>query len=139
MVWKEQLTQYFMGKVPALWKILEWAEKHDKEKVTDSKFCVAVGRFVSQAQQEHLQSQMWGFLSTCVTGAAAVFFKKALKLNGLDAWRVIVRMIDSGADHQLERLRDEVRAINKKPIKDLEHVATGIAEYEAKILESKEA
>jgi hypothetical protein len=94
---------------------------------------------MSQPQQEHLQGQMWGFLSTCVTGSAAVFFKKALKLNGLHAWRVIVRMIVSGADHQLERLRDEVRAITRKPITDLEHVATGIAEYEAKILEFKEA
>ena len=62
-----------------------------------------------------------------------------MKLNGLDAWRIIIRMIDSGMDHQLERLREEVRAINKKPIKDLEHVATGIAEYEAKVLEFKEA
>ena len=48
-------------------------------------------------------------------------------------------MVDSGAGHQLERLRDEVRAITRKPIKDLEHVATGIAEYEAKIPEFKEA
>ena len=48
-------------------------------------------------------------------------------------------MIDGGMGHQLERLRDEVRAITRKPIKDLEHVATGVAEYEAEILEPKEA
>ena len=64
IIWKEKFTQYFMGKVPALWKILEWAEKHDKEKVTDSKVSAAVRHFMSQPQQEHLQGQMWGFLST---------------------------------------------------------------------------
>ena len=42
-------------------------------------------------------------------------------------------------DHQLERLREEVRATNTKPATDLEQVATGIAEYEANILAFKEA
>ena len=120
-----------MGKVPALWKIFEWAEKHDRTRVTETNLNSVVGHFMKQTQQEFLLSQMWGFLSTCVTGSATAMFKKALKLNGLDAWRIILRMIDSGMDHQLERLRDEVRAINKKPIRDLEHVATGTAEYEA--------
>ena len=36
---------------------------------------------------------------------------------------------------QLARLRNAVRLLHRKPITDLESVATGIAEYEAKILE----
>ena len=39
---------------------------------------------------------MWGFISTCVTGSAAIMFKKAVKFNCLDAWRAIIRMIDIG-------------------------------------------
>ena len=74
VIWKEKLTQYFMGKVPALWKILEWAEKHDRARVTETNLNSVVGHFMKQTQQEFLLSQMWGFLSTCVTGSAAVMF-----------------------------------------------------------------
>lgn len=94
---------------------------------------------MEQTQQELLLSQMWGSLSTCVTGAAAIISKTALGLNGLGARRAAVRMIDSGMDHQLGRLIREVLATNKKHAKDLQHVATGIAECGAKTLEFTDA
>ena len=103
--------------------------------MAETSFDSVVGRFVEQIQHEFLLSHTWGSISTCVTGSVAIMFKKAVKLYGLDAWWIITRVVGNGMCRPLGRLRDEVRAINNKPVEDLEHVAAGIAEYEAKILE----
>ena len=50
-----------------------------------------------------------------------------------------MRIIDSGLPLRLEELRGEVRMVHTRPMKDLESVAAGIAEFEAKIKEYKEA
>ena len=56
--------------------------------------------------------------------------KAATVFNGLDAWRRVIRMIDNGLPHQLEDLRNEVRTIHLRPMKDVENVHTGIAEFD---------
>ena len=47
IIWKEKLTQYFMGKVPALWEIMEWAEKHDIDRVAETSFYSVAGHFMT--------------------------------------------------------------------------------------------
>ena len=50
-----------------------------------------------------------------------------------------MRIIDSGLPLRLEELRGEVRMLHTRPMKDLEQVAAGIAEFEAKIKEYNQA
>ena len=57
----------------------------------------------------------------------------------LDAWRRVVRTIDNGAHLHLESLRGIVRVIHLKPIKDLESVETGIAEFEERLRDYRDA
>ena len=137
--WKSRVQSYFWSKVPALLDILKWAEKHDKTTVTEEAFNGVVGHFMDEFKQQALNAAIWGFLSSCLTGSAETILRSAEDLNGLDAWRRVVRIIDSGLPLRLEELRGEVRMLHTRPMKDLEHVAAGIAEFEAKIKEYKEA
>ncbi len=74
---------------------------------------------------------MWGLSGACLPeGKAVKRYNRAEELNGLDAWRTIVRVIDNGLQQRLEDLRDEVRVIHTKRIKDLETVAIGVADFE---------
>ncbi len=66
-------------------------------------------------------------------------FKRADVLNGIDAWRHGVRFLDHGRSIRLETLRTEVRVLHTKPIKNLEAVTVGMAEFENKIREYVEA
>ena len=63
----------------------------------------------------------------------------APRCNGLDAWRRAVRQIDGGLGLRLEELRREIRVIHMKPMKNLEAVHVGIAEFEEKMREFEEA
>ena len=94
---------------------------------------------MSEQRQQTLNAATWGFLSGCLSGSAETMFKQPDMLNGLDAWRRVARLIDNGIPLRLEELRGEVRLLHTKPIKDLESVATGIAEFEEKIREYREA
>ena len=58
-------------------------------------------------------------------------FKQEDLLNGLDAWRQVARVIDNGIPLRLQ----EVRGARRGP----ESIATGIAEFEAKTKENREA
>ncbi len=136
IAWKSKVERYFMSKVPALKQILKWAERHDQASITEDMLAKALqGRPVDEVQQQMLNASMWGFLSGCVSGTAEKMFNRAPQLNGLDAWRRLVRIIDNGIDLRLEELRGEVRMLHTKQIKDLESVPAGIAEFEAKIEE----
>ena len=137
--WKGKLERYFISKVPALKAILKWAEKEDMDVVTEDLLEGAVGHAIKLEHREVMNSEIWGFLSNCVSGEAETIFKRADSLNGLDAWRRIIRHIDHGRSIRLEALRTEVRSLHLKPIKNLESVALGIAEFENKITEYVEA
>jgi len=139
VAWKETVSTYFIGKCPALIEILKWVEGHNLAKVTKEHFASVTNHFMSSAQQAALCTQMWSYLARCLSGAALTMFKEADKTNGLDAWRRVVRVIDSGSVHHLEDLREICRTIHLKPIKDVESLATGIVEYEAKIRAYKDA
>ena len=142
VAWKSKLERYFMSKVPALLQILEWTEGQDQAEVTEDMLSAALNSVhsdMSLHQQQTLNASIWGFLSGCLSGPAETMFKRAKKLNGLDAWRRVIRVIDKGLPLRLEELRAEVRVLHTKKIKDLESVATGIAEFEAKIAEYTDA
>ena len=69
-------------------------------------------------------------------------FKQAPRLAGIDAWRGIIRLIDNGRGIRLEQLRNEMHemhVIRAYPIKSLEGVAVGVAEYENRVRDYVEA
>ena len=113
------------SKILALLEILKWAEKHDKTVVTEDAFNDVVTHFMEPFKQQALNASIWGFLSSCLTGSAETIFRSAEDLNGLDAWRRVVRIIDSGLLLRLEELRGEVRMLHTRPMKDLEQVTAG--------------
>ena len=65
-------------------------------------------------------------------------FRGSDDLQGIDAWRSIVRYIDHGKSIQLEQMRREMKTQHLKPIKNLESVAIGIAEFELRLKEYAE-
>ena len=58
--------------------------------------------------------------------------RQADQYAGIDAWRRIVRLIDNGRSIQLEQLRAEMRTMTGYPIKCLEGVTVGVAQFENK-------
>ncbi len=130
LMWKSRIERYFISKAPVLKEILEWAEEEDMEIITPAKFKEAAGHKLDDEQIALVNAAVWGFLSGVLSGSAETLFKRADVLNGLDAWRRMVRHIDHGRSIRLEALRREVRTIHLKPIKDLERVEEGIAEFE---------
>ena len=84
---------------------------------------------------ESLNGQIWGFLSNCVAAEADTIFKGADDLQGIEAWRRIIRYIDHGKSIKLEQMRNEMKTVHLRPIKSLENVAIGIAEFELRLKE----
>ena len=144
--WKSKTERYFITKVPALCQILRWAEREENP-ISHDRLKIATGNGLSTVDRdgnyidhtEALNTAVWGFLGNCITGEADVMYKQAAQCNGIDAWRRIVRFIDSGRDIRLEQLRQEVRMIRSFPIKNLEAVTIGIAAFENKIRDYVEA
>jgi len=128
-----------MSKVPALKVLLEWVESVDDQPISEALVTRAASGSMTPEQVELLNSTVWGFISGCVSGEAETVFKRADELNGLDAWRRLVRFIDHGRGIRLDALRSEVRALHLKPMTKLEHVAIGIAEFENKLREYEDA
>jgi len=139
VAWKNKLIRYFTTKVPALGDILKWAEKHDKEVVSEDAFDTVVGHFIDRPKQDAINAAIWGFLAGPLSGTADTYFRKADDCNGLDAWRRVVRVIDNGLPQALEELRDVVRDIHRKPTKDLEGVPEGVAKFEQTLKEYSDA
>ena len=140
--WKGKVERYLISKVPALDRIFEWAERCTGV-IDDGLFSQAVGGqlYVDKFgdQTSTLNSGLWGLLSCCLSGEAETLFKQAKRLNGIDAWRRVVRFIDHGRSIRLETLRNEVRMIHTKSIRNLEGVTIGMAEFENKITEYVQA
>jgi len=137
--WRGKLRRYFMSKCPALKALLQWCETADDVVITRPLLLRAVSGSMSEEQLDVINSTLWGFISGCVSSEAETVFKRAEELNGLDAWRRICRYIDHGRGIRLEALRAEVRAIHLRPMKGLENVALGVAEFENKLKEYEEA
>ena len=144
--WKTKAVNYMISKVPAMKQILYWAEREENV-ITPERLQQAVGDGLCVYDRDgnatdhtkSLDSAVWGFLSNCTAAEAEVMFKQAEVCEGIDAWRRIIRLLDNGRSIRLEQLRNEIRMIRAYPIKTLEAVTVGVAEYENKINDFVEA
>ena len=66
-------------------------------------------------------------------------FRRAECLNGIDAWRRLVRQVDHGRGIRLEMLRREVEELQRRPIKSLEAIEEGVAVFENTVTECAHA
>lgn len=128
--WKSKVERYFITKVPVAMEILKWAEAHNLEKINESKFIIASQPHLNEEQCQTFSREIWGFLSGCLSGQAEVHFKRADMLNGLDAWRRVVRIIEDTLPMRFEQLRRAAQMVHMKVIKDLDGTPNGIAEFE---------
>ena len=130
VAWKTKLERHFIARAPVLRDILEFAELEDMVEVTADRFRLAVGGFLSEDQVMAVNAAIWGFLAGCVNGAAEAIFDTAEQLNGLDAWRRLVRHIDHGREINLEMLRREMKHVQNRVIKDIFGIEEGIANFD---------
>ena len=144
--WKTKAVNYMMSKVPAMKQILHWAEREENvitperlQHAVGSGLCVYDRDGSATDHTKSLDSAVWGFLSNCISAEAEVMFKQAEVCEGIDAWRRIIRLLDNGRSIRIEQLRNEIRMIRAYPIKILEAVTVGVAEYENKINDFVEA
>ena len=137
--WKGRIERYFISKAPILKGILDWAEEKDRETIDVDLLRKAIGRQLTEDQILTMNAAIWGFLSGALHGTAETIFKRAEPLNGIESWRRIVRFIDHGREIRLETLRREVKMLHLKPIKEIEAVEEGVAEFENTILEYEQA
>ena len=136
--WKCKVGNYFVSKCPAARSLLAWAEKFEGEEISETtlhEIATMPGTVMSPPLMDSLNAQIWGFLSNCVAAEADTVFKGALDLQGLDAWRRILRYISHGHGIQLEQMRTDMKTVHLRPIKNLETVAIGIAEFELRLKE----
>ncbi len=137
--WKGKLERYLISRVPVLKELLEWVEGEDLEVVTVERLKEAVGARLDENQLLSLNGAIWGFLSSALSGSAETIFKRAETLNGLDAWRRVTRHIDHGRSIRLEALRREVKTMHLRPMRNLDGVEEGIAEFENLLKECGDA
>ena len=136
--WKCKVGNYFVSKCPAARSLLAWAEKFEGEEISEAtlhEIATMPGTVMSPPLMDSLNGQIWGFLSNCVAAEADTVFKGALDLQGFDAWRRILRYISHGHGIQLEQMRTDMKTVHLRPIKNLESVAIGIAEFELRLKE----
>ena len=144
--WKTKALNYMISKVPAMKQIMHWAEREENV-ITPERLQQAIGDGLCIYDRDgnvvdhtkSLDSAVWGFLSNCTSGEAEVMFRQAEVCEGIDAWRRIIRLLDNGRSIRVEQLRNEIRMIRAYPIKTLEAVTVGVAEYENKINDFVEA
>ena len=114
--WKSKVERYFITKVPVALELLKWAEAHNLELIPESKFVGAAAPYLTEEQCQTFNQAIWGFLSGCLSGQAEAHFKRAPMLNGLDAWRRVIRIIEDTLPMKFEQLRRAVQMIHVKPI-----------------------
>ena len=127
---------YFISKYQGLLAPLDWAEGQDETEITLVNITEQANNWMLDHGAGELSGLIWGFLNTCLRGAAHSVLEGADMMNGLDAWRLVVQHIHSGRNVRLAQLRKLVR--QPKPITKLEDVAAGITRYE-KVLKDFEA
>ena len=128
--WKSRVERYFITKAPVLRELLEWAEAQDAATISEAQVVEATSRRLTEEQAMAVNAQIWGFLSGCLRGTAETMFRRADCLNGIDAWRRLVRQVDHGRGIRLEMLRREVQDLHARLIKSLEAVEEGVAIFE---------
>ncbi len=128
--WRMKVRGYWISRFPALQGILNWAEEMGDDRIT----LEVISRkslqeeWMTEASVPRLSELLWGFLNTCLTGEAHTCFETAEVLNGLEAWRLIVRDIQKGKTVRMCQLRKLIR--NPPHIAKLEDVDKGLIRFE---------
>ena len=111
--------------------------------ISNETFSYAVSLKMTEEQAANLTTQLWGFLGAVVSGSAEVMFKRSDasvgEMNGIGAWRRLVRHIDHGRDLRLDDLRHEMKLTHLRPIKTLAEIEAGVAAFENSIYEFTQA
>ena len=77
-----------------------------------------------------MNASIWSFLAGCLSGSAETHFMRAKALDGLDAWRVVIRQINHGESIRFETLRRQVNELHNRNIKTLDAVEEDIESFE---------
>ncbi len=126
VAWRERTRGYLISKAPALYKLLVWAEEHDRAVVTVEGLRAALRGRICDEDASLLNLAVRGFLGACVSSTAETVHRSAERMNGLESWRRLCRHIDWGTSIHLDELRSAVRQIVLKPMRRLEDVAVGV-------------
>ncbi len=128
--WLTKIRNYFVSKCTAMLPILKWAENLGDTVITKDIIEDAdkQHRWLADATLIQVGGVVWGFLNMALKKEALTCFKGAATLNGLDAWRRVVRHVRRGKNVRLDTLRKMVRS--PPPIKKLEDVTVGIMRFE---------
>ena len=140
--WKDKVGRMLVGKLPALLDILKYAELAKDlpdSGISNDMLAAKFYNFLSREEISTISHHLWNFLTNVLSGDAEQEFKRAATLNGVDAWRRVVRLIDNGRALLLERVKAEFKAFLQKPWTRLDQISPGITMYENKITELKEA
>ena len=141
--WKKKIEQYFITCAPVLMEVFRWAERQDHRPIKAETFSYAVSIKMTEEQAANLSTQLWGFLAAVVSGSAETMFVRADReigeMNGIDAWRRLIRHIDHGLQLRLDDLRHEMKVMHLKPMKALADVEQGVAQFENSIYEFTQA
>ena len=130
---KEFIRCYLIGRMPQVKQVLRWAERQDHTPIKNETFSYAVSGRMTEEQAANLTTQLWGFLAAVVSGSAETIFKRADtsvgEMNGMDAWRRLVRHIDHRRDLRLQDLRHEMKLMHLKPTRTLQDIEQGVADF----------
>ena len=141
--WKTKVHGYFITCAPVLMDIFKWAEKMNMTPIKNETFNYAVSRELTEDQAANLNTQLWGFLGAVVSGSAQTMFLRADEsigeMNGIDAWRRLIRHIDHGLDLRLDDLKHEMKLAHMRPMKTLHEVEAGVAAFENSFYEFVQA
>ncbi len=128
--WRMKIRGYWIARFPALQSILNWAEDMGEKRITFELVSSRSlqGQWMTEASVPRLSELLWGFMNTCLAGEAHTCFETADTLNGLEAWRLIVRDIQKGKTMRMCQLRKLIR--NPPQITRLEDVDHGLIRFE---------
>ena len=75
--WVSKPSRDPTGECNSMLYIMQLAEQHDEQNITEEMFHNVVGRFMNPRKQVELQGAVWTSLGGCLSGSAETIFKKA--------------------------------------------------------------
>ncbi len=137
--WRHKVRGYFIGKVPALLPLLDWAERKDHHNISaeDVRAEALRAGTLSPAEIAMVNGAVWTSLQMCTSGGASDVMNLVPELNGLEAWRALMVMANRGRNLRLAGLRRAVR--KPESITKLEGVHAGIVRFDMAAKKLQEA
>ena len=102
--WRHKVRGYFIGKVPALLTLLDWAERQEHRRISSADVVAEASRAgtLTPAETSVVSGAVWTFLQMCTSGGASDVMNLVPELNGLEAWRALMVMANRGATCDLQ-------------------------------------